>query len=393
MAGISSWTEFPNHSLIGDWTVTQITAGQELQSPKSGTNGGIGLTPNSVQSTTVPQNYLWDVTDMEVTSPVASDGSFPDCQLTFFIGSKKIDDIMMIDGSMSSNMFPRGLLTIAGKKLIFGESLRSLLLQEKANPGSVSNMALRATGLKVADSLTVSVKSLAGWGNTAAAIVPLRVEAFGDIMQESDIAPLTQYWKGSVSLNVTPADPFSAFHSPTMPFTAKSWGTLPGGVNQGNVKIYKRIAYAFNAQATVVGNNYIFSQQDSLLGNINAVVDPQHDLGDAFASGNDAFLWQEFGVRTTGPCYFGWRIGNTIVPQSTTLGAYITPNSNDWQYGAVAPQIPDTSRFFSLRDAKILVRPFAYHQNVVPFINTGGLATLAANSVSIAKAGILIQQS
>lgn len=397
MSGLSSWTQVPNHSVLLDVTVLSIAANQELQSPKTGfvgtaQNPNIGITPNSIQSTTVPNKYVWDATEIEIIPPVDANGNFPDCQVTFYNGTSKLDELFVIDGSVQGNMFPRAALTIAGKKLVLGERLRELLLANKANPGSVSNMAARATGLKVNDSLTIAVKSLAGWGQAGAAVVPLRVIVRGDYMREDDIIPLSGYWNGQVSLNVPPAAPFVAMHQPKFPFNQANWGTLPGGTNQGSVKINKRINYAYNAEATSIGNDYIFSQKDTLLGSINNVVDQQHDLGDDNTGNNNAFLWQEFGVRTTGPVYFGFRVDNTKVPQDNTLGTYITPHVNDWQYGSEQPQLPGSGRFYALHDAKKFVRVLAYGLGVVPYVNTGGMNVLAANSISIAKSGILIQQ-
>lgn len=390
---ISSWTNVPNETPVADWTVTALTANVLLQSPTSGVDGGIGLTANSVQNTNVPTNYLWDIVSAEITSPVASDGSFPDCEIYFEVDGVKTDSIMIIDGAFDTNMFPRELLTIAGKKLVFGESLRSLLYTAMGG-GNASNMAARATGFKAAQSVTMFVKSAAGWGNAAAAIVPLRVILYADVMQESDIQAIQGFWNGAVNLNIPAYDAYSVTHSPNFPISAKTWKTFPGGVGQTAVKIFKRINYAYNNQATQSGLIYRFTQKNELLGDSKNVISSNHDLGDAFFGEKTVFLWQEFGVRTTGPLYFGWEVGNVIIPNESSLnGQYITPGNNKFQYGSVSPQLTDTARYYAVRDVKNLFRAFAYNVNVVPFISTGGMSVLAANAVSVVKSGILIQQA
>lgn len=390
---MAEWTEYLAKSVILDVQVTQIDANQELQSPKSGTNGGIQITPIWNQTTNVPNGYMWDVTDLEIISPVDANGTFPDCQITIYNGTTKLDHIIIIDGSVAGNMFPRGVLTIGAKRHRLGIPLRSLLWANAQNPGSVSNMALLATGIKVTSSITIAVKSTAGWGNSGTAVTPLRVIMKGDKIKETDIIPLSNFYNGQIRITQPPTNVFNAVHVPKFPFTASNWGTLPGGDSQGGVNVFKRVVYAYNNAATSSGANFIFSQQNQLNGTDSNVVDQQHDLGFDFTTGNSAFLLTDFGVNTSANVYFGYRLNNVTVPQDTPNGTALSAGVNDFQYGSVQPQLSNSGRYYTMHDSEKFLKFLVYKSTAVPFINQGTYSSIAANDVSVALSGVLVQQN
>lgn len=178
--------------------------------------------------------------------------------------------------------------------------------------------------------------------------------------------------------------------------TPATFKTLPGGTNQSGTKIWRRVTYSYNNQATATNGLYVFSQKQALQGQQGNVVSNHHDLGDDFLEGNDMFIWQEFGLRFTSAAvgaqaYVGIRIQGDVVPQDTPQGTFVTYNINPFQYGSVKPVIPNGNEYFALPDARKLADVLSYKNAVAPFISTSGTTSLAANTVSMVKGGVLIE--
>lgn len=397
---MSDWTRFRTMTTLLDVTVNQINAGATVQSPESGVTSvdtsDIQVTPNTITSTHLSNNYVADARVIEIISPVdnaASTKQYPDVQISLINGSNDLKDTMIIDGSFLANMFARKKATHGGRQVVLGFSVRDLLLKSAQFPGSVTNMPLMLTGVKVTEGLYVSVTSLAGWGNNGTAAVPLRIIVRGEKYQESDLVNLALGYDGTMGVSYPGVPEFFGQHILSGPLSTATWSSLPGGDNQtGSYKVRRRINYAYNQQATGTSAPYVFSRLGVVGGNQQNVVDNQHDLGDDFSKSKSVFIWQQLGVRIpNGQAYVGFKVGNEIVPQDSPQGAPISYRLNDLQYGSAEPQTLQSAQYFALAEADTLAQMMVYKDAVAPFIATTGTQSYAANTASIAKSGILIQ--
>ncbi len=396
---MAAWTDYTSRSVLLDVTATVMAAGGSIQSPTSGSStisgNTIEVTPNSVLSTAVPQGYAWDALLVEITSPVQSAGVYPDCIVEIYNGTTLLSDFLYIDGSFGGNMFPRAKLTRGQRQIALGFSTKDLLAMAFAGR-SIKNLPLKITGLKVTSGLTIRVTSVAGW--TSAALVPLRVKIYGDVLTASDIDLLaTAPYNGEIKQSVPGAPDFSAFHSLGGPLSLKTWGALPGGNAQnGGIKVNRRMTFAYNASPTVGGAQFIFSQNNAIQGANANVATPQNDLGDAFKGTGNFFAWDELGVNLYAAATvanFGLKVDGTVVPQDTSNGTPISSGYDNFAFGAVAlnGQGPSTSSDYDGIPAASQLGKFASHDNgVVPFIVT--TAAIAANEIEVVKGGVLVSQ-
>ena len=405
------WTQYKSTAMLLDVTCTALGATQTIQSPQSGSltqgTGVIQVSSNSLASTALTNGYLADGYVLEIVSPVDADGTYPDVDITFLVDGKNLQDYIMIDGSMDGNMFPRAISTVGKKSVKLGESTRwalAKIAQSQGRSNPIPRLPLRITGLKASSSISIIVSSTAGWGQNGTVQVPLRVMLKGDLFQASDLTALAPFWSGvdaggvaysSILLGV---DPFNPVSIPSLdiggPLSAATWTSLPGGVRQGATKVWRRLTYAKNGNATGTSGIYTFTQQQSMQGQQTNVVDQQHDLGDDFSLNNNVMVWEELGYRLSQnvAAYIGFRINGDIVPQDTPQGTPISQNVNDFQYGTVQPQRPESGLYFPLPDARNLARVIGIKNSVVPFISTAGTTSIAAGNVKVAKGGVLIEQ-
>lgn len=398
---MSDWTRFRSLTTLLDVTCSQINAGATVQSPESGqtsvNTSNIQVTQNSITTTHLSNGYVADARIIEIISPVdnaAAANQYPDVEISIVNGSNDLKDTIVIDGSYLANMFARKKVTHGSRQIILGFSVRDLLLKNLQFPGSVKNMPLMMTGIKVTDSLSVNVTSQAGFGNNGAVAVPLRIIIKGEKYQASDLASLGLGYDGSIGVSYPGTSEFFAQHRLSGPLSEETWGSLPGGDSQGNLKIRRRIAYAYNQQATGTSSPYVFSRLGAVGGNQQNVVDNQHDLGDDFSKSKSMFLWQQLGVRIpSGQAYVGFKVGNEIIPQDSPQGAPISYNLNDFQYGNAEPQTAQSALYFALAESDTLAQMMVYGSAVAPFIATTGTQSYAPNTASMAKSGILVSGS
>ncbi len=396
---MADWTRFRTLTTLLDVTCSQINAGATVQSPESGSTSvntsNIQITPNTISSTHLPNGYVADARIIEIISPVdnsAATTQFPDVEISIVNGSNNLNNFIVIDGSFLANMFARRKNTHGSRQIILGFPVRDLLLQNLKHPGTVRNMPLQMTGIKVTDGLYVQVKSISGWGNNGNVVAPLRIVVKGEKYQADDLTGLGIGYDGSIAVSYPGVQEFFSSHILSGTLGITSWGSLPGGDNQvGNVKVRRRISYAYNQQATGTSSPYVFSRLGVVGGNQANIVDTQHDLGDDFSQSNDMFLWQQLGVRIpSGQAYVGFKVGNEIVPQDSPQGAPISYRFNDFQYGVADPQNANSGVYYALAEADTLAQMMVYKNSVSPFIATTGTQSYAVNTASIAKSGILV---
>lgn len=396
---MADWTQFSSRPILADFTVDGLDANGSITSGTSGTvtkgtNGSISVTPGSVNSTAVPTGYAWDALEMEIISPQASDGTSPDATVTILNGTTNLQETLYIDGSNKGNMFPYPTYTKGLQRLVFGFSARDLLTKA-INRGGVSNLPLKMTGLKVTESLRVTVASTAGWSSPK---VPMRIIIRGDILSDATLRELDRApYDGTIDLSIPGFPRYQNVHVVNGPIS-QNWSALPGGVHQGSVKVNRRITFAYNNAQVPANGQLILSQLNALRGNDANVVASENDLGDYFKNTNNAFLWQEFGVNL----YAAGAVANiamvvdgTNVPQDTVNGTYASFGHNDFAYGAIATngQGPNTSsEYLRVGPATRLGQFLAFQNGVVPAIASGNSTAITANQVSVVKGGVLISQ-
>lgn len=402
---MADWTSWKSRPILADYTVPNIGAGETLYGPTSSNvttaNGKIELTPNSVSSTAVPSGYVWDALSVEITSPVTSPGSYPDCVVWFTNGTgTSTDNVIYLDASYQGNMFPRAKLTRGQKNVVLGYSTRDLMManaRRAQHGGNIANMPLKVTGLKVTNQLTLNVYSKSGWTNTAD--IPLRVIVRGDVLNSNEVDALNQLpFSPQIHMSVPAVQDFNAQHGFGGYFNLNSWATLPGGENQAGTKVYRRINFAYNNQA-ITSSQYVFSQLNALQGNTSNVVKSQNDLGYYYKESNNAFLLQEFGVNLYNAgdqALVGIKVNDTTIPNRITNGGtLISSGNNDFAYGAVSQNgqgSASSSEYDVVPSANLLGQFLAYKNGMVPVVSSATSSSIAADDLSIAQGGVQVIQ-
>lgn len=390
-----AWTAYRSRPVLLDVTVPAMAPNGNIQSPSAGSysKGGstIQVTTNSINSLNVVTGNLYDATELEIISPVDANGTFPDVEITFTVDNTDLKGTLVIDGSADTNMFPVKKNMVGQRYIKLGMSLRDLLSKGQIVP----NLPVLATGLKVKNSITVTVSSVAGWGQTGTALTPMRIVLRGDILTAGDIDQYTGLYNASssVSLQTLGSHPFF-IPNLQVPSLSSAWQTLPGGGKQTNTKINRRFTYSSNQAQITTANNFVFSQLPSVQGSQGNVLDSQHDLGDDFTQNANAFLYKEFGLRLAAGVqgYLGFRIDGTIVPQETPQGTPVSTGWNDFQYGSVQPLRTESNLYYPIPDSKNFVDLLVYGQAVAPFFRAAG-SDIAIGDVTIVKGGVQIEQA
>ncbi len=394
---MAEWTQYQSLDVLLDVTVGQIGANATVESPDSVgvtvSGSDIALTPGGPTSTRMSNGYVADGRVIEISSPVdnaAATTQFPDVQISFSVDGKDTRDIVVLDASYAGNMFPRNKVTRGERQVLLGESMRKLTREQQT--GGSANQALRMTGFKIADGLTVNVKSILGFGNNGTVVRPLRIRVLGERYKNSDLLAMSGFFNPSIALFQQGSPEFHAVYQWPAFLSTSTFTQLPSGNAQlGNNKVFRRINYATNGIATGTSGYLVFSRLGSVGGGPNNVADTQHDLGDDFSANGDMFLYQQFGVRIpSGSAYVGFRVGDLVVPQDTPNGRFFEYQSNDLQYGESQPQAASSGTYFALPDASDFTKLMVLGNAVAPFISTSGLTSFAAGTVSMAKSGILV---
>lgn len=397
---MASPTQFAVKSVVLDVTVEGLDAGQTLTSPQSGsstsgTNGSIKVTTNSIDSTSLSAGYAWDLTDLYVVSPQASDGTFPDVQFTIINNTTNLSDTLYLDGSNKGNIFPRADYTKGLQHIVLGFPLRELLIKGAAR-GGVSNLPLKATGIKVASGgLAVEVTSTAGWSSPN---VPMRIIGVADVLQDADLAALDGLgYNGAIDIKVPGFPEFQTVHTINGPIS-QNWNALPGGNHQGSVKVSRRINFAYNNAAVSATGVYIFSGLNGLRGASGNIASTKNDLGDYFVGSGSAFLWQEFGVNlyaTGTEARVAMQVNQMNVPQDTQHGTPISTGWNKFAYAAIATNgqgSASSDEYLRVPPVTRLGQFLAFQNGVAPVIYSGNGSSISANDVSVVKGGVLINQ-
>lgn len=399
---------YAGKTILMDVTYDTMGANVPLTSPLSGstTQGSstARVTPNSIDSCTLDTGYAADGYILEITPPLVNTNgvlSYPDVQISFVVDGKPMSNYQVIDGSYMGNMFPRPVKTYGGfaAQRTLGISTKGVADKIIKRKSLQRNIPMKLTGLKANQSYAINVTSQAGWGATGTVITPLRVKLIGDLWGPNEFA----LYGGALSALNAPnniqvaKDGLNAFaETYSFPYglDTKNFVKLPGGRDQGTMKINKVIKYASNAQEIGVSGNYAFTNIQSLKGNPTNIANTDQDLGDNFIDSNSFFDYEYLGVRMAQGVFGSWGflVNGTVVPLTTQNGFPVSYGDNDSQYGQVQPQLSQSDIFFPLPDVKNLVDMSVYKAGVTPFFSgVGNTSAIAAGNVTIMKGGVLVE--
>lgn len=385
----ADWNAYETQGVkLMDTTINGLPANTtNLQTPQSGSvstpgQTNISVTTNSIANSNLPSGYAWDAFILEVTPPIAANGTFPDFTFTAVNGTANLQEYLQIDGSMQGCMTPRGRLTRGQRRILLGKPVRESLLSGMRDPTAL-------TGLHVTSSagLTLLVSSVAGWTNP---LVPARVVFRGESLTTSEVSELMPLLASQpFTVGGGPNGTLSGTYETNQTDALSWWASLPMGTTGGRKdKIFRKIIEAYNAVAVGAGTRFIFSQQNVFGGVVANIASQFNDLGDDFRSGGSAFEWLQIGFNLYTPGtagYLAFLVDSTVVPQETTNGLFVTQGNNPFQYGGIG----STGEFYGLVDTKQLAQVVSNGNAVAPIFQPVGSA-IGANGMSFVKSGILV---
>lgn len=325
-----------------------------------------------------PPGYAVDVYDLWFDYPIDSEGAFPDVDVQFQIGTKKME-WMTISAGYDRLMFPPADRIYRGARVPFAESMRQLYNRMKQGE-VITNMPLRITGLHIPaqQSLKVTFRSTKGWGNTATAIRPLVLHMRGDVWTTSELGRFQQAYNGAFSLLRYPSGGVQGLHVLGKALTADTVDMLPNGTDQftqsGSSKIYQKLQYAINNNTINASAPFVYSQQTSVGGAQQNVIDTTHDLGLAYYGTTKTFIPNQIGFRfaenlvgagANPQIYVGWYNPSlkSMLPDMHTNGLLISSLNNPFQWGDTMPQVDSMHRFFPMQPSSKLLKLLVSAEN------------------------------
>ncbi len=411
-------TNYEGPQVIAEWSVPTMAANGTVTSVAAGpaTNGASTITVVRAAggSTALPESKGADVFDLQFTSPIDADGSFPDAHVTIAVGNKPLHQFQLQAGH-HRNMLPVAY-RMAGwpavRRVALGESMRTHAnrmtdaLAANVNLMRVAaNLPLKITGIKVPanEALTVTVTSNAGWGNSAAALRALNIQALGDVWTSAELGAFGALYAhvGAFAYSQQPnPNQLKGVHQVAVStLSASSIDQLPGGMGQSGTTILRSIIESPNNIAVPKTGVYAYSNLSSVGGAQQQVVDSYRDLGVNATSGKNAFIFNEFGFRFAESLvgsgadpnvYVFYYVDSKVVPDDSANGVYITASANRFQYGSQGPLLADQGLYLPLGSAGRLAKVLAYGNTVVPAIQSNNGTTLAANTAYMVRGGLSI---
>ena len=348
--------------LLADVQVISLGAGQTLQSISGATNtvggGTVQMTPNSVNTTSPKSGQYWDgLLLVAFPGTLAPGATAPDLKLQIHVDGVDYTASMYLDISIDGCMLPRPQNSVGKKFVRLGESMYVAALAAQRNgapPGSLRNMATRFTGLKITDEITFYFTSNSGF-TSSTFDEPPTVQLYGDVYDAASLRWVQQVlgWNPTISeTSVRRASkglpPYQQAHQSLGP-GASAWNTLPGGPQQGGVKVYRFLKFSTNAQPVSGNQPYGLTKVTALNGGTNNIP-PNEDLGFKFAGTGNAIKLLELGHRPApGAGYIGLYFGGSeIYPGDTSLGTPSTYGNPRIPFGAVQPWRPESNLWYAL---------------------------------------------
>lgn len=365
------------------------------------------MTPNTITSSNTTGDSAYELVSLEIVPPRNSQGVYEDLRQVWLVvdGGTSIQHYINVPGWGWTLMTPLRNQVWGGKHLFvpFGLPLYQTVKQSNNHP-------ILNTTIKFAKSIQVAVSTV--YGVTGA----FRITGKGFAYSPAALAYLSQRWNDSVDVQTTDraveGKPRLSFTYPRSgPISLSTWTALPGGSKQGTVKIMPYWRFAFNANTTPPQTAYSLSTRTEVAGADQNVENDFQDLGLVFAQNQNAFILRGFGVRgvpappgtpEAGSNYptsvipaqnlarTGWWVDGTLIPEEMgNQGFFLTQGVNDFQFGAVQPQIALDNLYQPLPryPGELLI----YGQNAVPFIGGNGSGVPAYSTV-VAMSGVIVER-
>jgi len=398
---MASIIDFVQRQALLDVTFDQLAAGATIESPKTGSKtvgtSIVGITSNTIISTSLPRTLRGDAYLVGVIPPVAADGSNIDFEFYFKADDQSLEAYQLFDGSLDANMAPMPYATMGGPVdrngneigwFILGKSARSILADAVAGKPT-NNMPLEITGIKFEDSLTVVGRSQTGWGATR--LVPARIIVLGELLTEDIVNLIMAGYNGYVykqfmQRQLEGKSPLSFTHQGVASFDG--WTSLPGGVKQRGMRVHRFLRFAKNAAQTGAQEAFPLTTLPELKGSDTNVADSNHDLGFNTAKTGDALWVKGFGVRPgANQAYFGWQIDGSLMPNP--YGWPVTRTVNPYNFGSVQPLQPFSNLYHLIPryHGELLI----YGEGAVPFIKANGSA-IAQNDAEVVVDGVIVEK-
>ncbi len=388
---------FQGKRVLVDVTVTKVVAGATHLTVTTGASsndptGASNITilggSNAIVGTALSSNF-GDLTELYIIPAIESDGTWPDIAIWPVVDGVDLGDIIMLDGSVAGNMMPLASQIVGnGFARKIGVPFREAIAKYS------NNIPLVATGLKAKQQYQFRVYSKDGFGNTAAAQVPLRIIGLGDKLDGQALKALSDQlalggYPGKMSNNAPGYAPLNAMHTLGGALTEANWTALPGGTTQTGTKVNRFFRYAYNQLPTPAQGAYIMSNQNSVQGVSGNVVDTNHDLGFDYSNSKDYLNILEYGARAgQNNAFVGFKVGDTVLPDQPN-GAPASVNVNPYVYGNVSPMRAATNEYFALKSTPWPI--VAAGNKIAFFIQANGTAEAALAS-SVAIGGVQVKQ-
>ena len=248
-----------------------------------------------------PPGYAVDAYDFWIEYPIDSEGNFPDVDVQFQIGTKKLD-WMTVSAGYSRLMFPNQNRMYDSRRVPFAESMRALYNRMQQGE-KITNLPLRIVGLHIPaqQALKVTFRSADGWGVNGTALRPLILHFKGDVWTTDELKRFQAAYNGTFEYTRYPSGKVRGVHMLGQALTADTVDMLPNGTNQfstgGSVKIFQKIQYAVNNNPINASSPFVFSNQPAVGGAQQNVIDTTHDLGFAYLNTAKVFIPQQLGYR------------------------------------------------------------------------------------------------
>jgi hypothetical protein len=405
---MANWTSYFPTVLLADFEVSKIGAGVEVTANATGTT-----TPSSATQVTIPSvgflgsaidaSHVAEATYAVISSPIDSEGTMPDVRISFALDDKDQKGTLLLDGQASSNMMPDANSTVGEKRIYFGQPLipyLKLLAKSGRLEGTV-NLPMQITALKYRKSIVPIIYSAAGWGQNGAAINPLRIRVYGKKYNVSQLAEVAALIPSTMPMQLSAGSvaPFVApymFNVSSGSFDANAFTALPGGPDQGVMKVTRFFRYARNGQATSISTPFVLSNREAVGGQQNNIANSSNDLGFIFSGDKDALWVQEIGLRLENGAQgtFGWRVGGESIPaeSTTTYGTPVSYNANPFLFGNVQPARSSSNLYTTMKPMADFFPLLVHRTDAAPFVSTQGTAVIEAGDLEVAVGGIYIER-
>lgn len=365
------------------------------------------MTPNTITSSSTGGNYVREITSIEIYPPQDQYGNYEDLrEVWIVVDGKSTQHYINLPGQGDILMTPPKTQVWGGPHfhIALGEPLWRVVQDRRQNP----NMPLRATGLKYANTVAVTVSSQ--YGVTGAGSGGFRIVLKGYQYTDDELRQLAGQWNPAVQVQtlrriVTGQPALRLTHQAAGPLSAATFTSYPGGQAQLLMKINPYWHYARNAQATDPSRIFTLTDFNSLGGGTGHVEDTFQDLGFAGGQNNNALIVRGWGVKgvplppgqSGAPgvpgqnlAAAGWFINGDAVPQEIGgEGVFMTAGVQPLAFGAVRPLINLPNVFYRMPSfpGELLL----YRDQAVPFIKANG-SPIPPDAVAVAVTGVLIEQ-